>query len=289
VVWDTFAGAVTGRRSWLLALAAVLLGVGAMALIGENAAARQAPMSVPAESQSAEVDALVRQFPGGEEAMLILVVSRADNAVLGTADVAAAQAARDRMQAVAQPAAAPALVSHDGKAALAVVPVSAKLSGLPLSETVTSLRKAADMGLPADLRANVTGGPAFGADIANAFTNANVTLLAVTASIVALLLIATYRSPVLWLAPLLVVGFADRVAGDWAGPGSRVVRRSMRLAGSIYAGDTMIGRGRAVAKRCDTSVDPPRYLLDIEIEVTNQHGVLCCPVQLTLQMPCLTV
>ncbi|WP_019695523.1 MMPL family transporter, partial [Mycobacterium avium] len=35
---------------------------------------------------------------------------------------------------------------------------------------------------------------------------------AVTASVVALLLIATYRSPVLWLVPLLVVAFADRVA-----------------------------------------------------------------------------
>lgn len=212
MVWDTFTGAVTARRSWLLALAAVLVGIGAMALIGENAAAGQAPMSVPADSQSAKVDALARQFPGGDEAMLILVVSRTDNAALTASDVAAAQAARDRMQAVAQPAAAPALVSHDGKAALAVVPLSATLSGLPLSETVTALRKAADTGLPANLRAHVTGGPAFGADIANAFTNANVTLLAVTASIVALLLIATYRSPVLWLAPLLVVGFADRVA-----------------------------------------------------------------------------
>ena len=29
---------------------------------------------------------------------------------------------------------------------------------------------------------------------------------------VALLLIVTYRSPVLWLVPLLVIGFADRVA-----------------------------------------------------------------------------
>jgi hypothetical protein len=81
-----------------------------------------------------------------------------------------------------------------------------------------------------------------------------------------------------------LAGFADRVATDWAGPSSRVVRRSLRLAGSIYAGDTMIGRGRATAKRCDTSVDPPRYLVDITIEVTNQHGVLCCPVELTLQM-----
>ncbi|MBV8785464.1 MAG: MMPL family transporter [Mycobacterium sp.] len=212
MVWDTFAGAVTGRRSWLLALAAVLLGIGSMVLIGENAAAGQAPTTVPNDSQSARVDALVRKFPGGDQAMLILVISRTDGAMLTPSDVTAAQAARDRTQAVARPAAAPALVSHDGKAALAVVQVSAKLSGLPLSETVSALRKAADTGLPADLRAHITGGPAFGADIANAFTNANVTLLAVTASVVALLLIATYRSPVLWLAPLLVVGFADRVA-----------------------------------------------------------------------------
>ncbi len=82
-----------------------------------------------------------------------------------------------------------------------------------------------------------------------------------------------------------LAGFADRVATEWAGPSSRVVRRSLRLAGSIYAGDTMIGRGRAVAKRRDTSVEPPRCLVDITIEVTNQHGILCCPVELTLQLP----
>ena len=35
-----------------------------------------------------------------------------------------------------------------------------------------------------------------------------------TASVVALLLVATYRSPVLWLAPLLVIGFADRIAAS---------------------------------------------------------------------------
>jgi hypothetical protein len=32
-------------------------------------------------------------------------------------------------------------------------------------------------------------------------------------------------------------------------------------------------------------VAPPRRLVDIEIEVLNQHGTLCCPVELTLQMP----
>ncbi len=92
-------------------------------------------------------------------------------------------------------------------------------------------------------------------------------------------------NPTIYVNTMHLAGFADRVATDWAGPRSRVVRRSMRLAGSVYAGDTMIGRGRAVAKRRDTSVDPPRCLVDVEIQVTNQHGALCCPVELTLLVP----
>jgi acyl dehydratase len=91
-------------------------------------------------------------------------------------------------------------------------------------------------------------------------------------------------NPTIYVNTMHLAGFADRIATDWAGPYCRVVRRSMRLAGSVYAGDTMIGRGRAVAKRRDTSVDPPSFLVDVQIEVTNQHGALCCPVELTLQM-----
>ena len=92
-------------------------------------------------------------------------------------------------------------------------------------------------------------------------------------------------NPTIYVNTMHLAGFADRVATDWAGPRSRVVRRSLRLAASVYAGDTMIGRARAVAKRQDDSADPPRRLVDIQIEVTNQHGVLCCPVELTLQLP----
>ncbi|MGV0044771.1 MaoC/PaaZ C-terminal domain-containing protein [Mycobacterium colombiense] len=92
-------------------------------------------------------------------------------------------------------------------------------------------------------------------------------------------------NPTIYVNTMHLAGFADRVATDWAGPRSRVVRRSMRLAGPVYAGDTMIGRGRAVAKRRDASVDPPRCLVDLEIQVINQHGALCCPVELTLQVP----
>lgn len=92
-------------------------------------------------------------------------------------------------------------------------------------------------------------------------------------------------NPTIFVNTMHLAGFADRIATDWAGPSSRVVRRSMRLVGSIYAGDTMVGRGRAVAKRCDSTVIPPRYLVDLQIEVRNQHGALCCPVGITLQLP----
>ena len=103
-------------------------------------------------------------------------------------------------------------MSADGQAALTVVPLSADLTGFALNDAVKALRQTAAEGLPDDLRTEVTGGPAFGADIANSFSGANITLLAVTAAVVALLLIVTYRSPVLWLVPLAVIGFADRVA-----------------------------------------------------------------------------
>lgn len=91
--------------------------------------------------------------------------------------------------------------------------------------------------------------------------------------------------PTIFVNTMHLAGFVDRIATEWAGPQSRVVRRKMTLAGAIYAGDTMVGRGRALAKRSDTSVDPPRYLVDLQIEVSNQRGELCCPVELTLQLP----
>ena len=53
--------------------------------------------------------------------------------------------------------------------------------------------------------------------------------------------------PGIFVNTMHIAGFADRIATDWAGPQSRVVRRKMRLAGSIYAGDSMVGRGRVVA------------------------------------------
>lgn len=168
-----------------------------MALLGAGDSASQSPVAVPAGAESARADALRAQFPGGDTAPAIIVVTRTDDAPLTPADIAAAGPG--------------AQVSADGKAALRIAPLAADLSGFHLRDAVHDLRAQVSAALPDGLRAQVTGGPAFGADIANSFAGANFTLLAVTATVVALLLIVTYRSPVLWLIPLLVIGFADQV------------------------------------------------------------------------------
>ncbi|MGD9618778.1 MAG: MMPL family transporter [Mycolicibacterium sp.] len=209
-----------GRVSWILALVIAAASGALLGLLGGGDSAEQSPVPVPAGAESSRADAARAQFPGGDRVPVILVVSGSDGATLSPADLDATEQARQRMlaasdstpgTAASNTAGPPIQVSEDRKAAIAVVPLPADLSGFALSDAVKALRAAASDGLPSGLRAEVTGGPAFGADIADSFSGANVTLLMVTAAVVALLLIITYRSPVLWLAPLLVIGFADRV------------------------------------------------------------------------------
>ncbi len=214
--WDRIAAAVTHRRSWAIALAILVLSGAVMGLVGSNDSAGQSPNSLPTSAESYQVDQLLAEFPDSDTAPVILVLSRPDGADLTPADIDAATAAQNRLLAVDrsvpdQPG-PPPIVAPDGKAAIAIVQVDSKLSGFTLDDLITDLRSAATENLPPDLRAQVTGGPAFGADIANSFSGANFTLLAVTALVVAVLLIVTYRSPILWLVPLAVIGFADRFA-----------------------------------------------------------------------------
>ena len=91
----------------------------------------------------------------------------------------------------------------------------------------TDLRAAAKADLPEGLTAQVTGPAAIQADLAAVFDGANFRLLAATASVVAILLVITYRSPFLWLVPLTVVG-GRRPAGRRARhPHARGLRRAL--------------------------------------------------------------
>jgi putative drug exporter of the RND superfamily len=252
-LWERIGDLVSARGSWVLALVLTLAGGALLAMAPDSDSAEQAPVVLPPAAESARVAELLTRFPGGDRVPVILLVTR-DGATLSPDDLAAAEAAHKRMMAAADtsgPSGAvppiPLTVSPDGQGALGPVPLDTDVTAFALSGQVTELREAARAGLPPGLTANVTGGPAFGADIADSFTGANFALLGVTVGVVALLLIVTYRSPVLWLVPLIVIAVADRVgsltgstvaqAAGFGGDGSTAGITSVLVfgAGTNYA------------------------------------------------------
>ena len=107
----------------------------------------------------------------------------------------------------------PAAISEDGTTALISVPLDQSDDFDLTTLRIDTMRELAPEGMPAGLDVYVTGPEAFIKDVGSIFEGADISLLAVTASVVALLLLVTYRSPVLWIIPLLVVGVADGMAG----------------------------------------------------------------------------
>ncbi|GMA38421.1 MMPL family transporter [Mobilicoccus caccae] len=229
------ARAVTGPRSWI-ALLVLLIACGAVFGLVDSTSSSSAPATLPAEAESQLVADELATFPDADLAPVIGVATRVDGGQLTQADLDAFTQARERMIAVdrgpgtentadaensdaADPGAVPPvpLPTDDGEAATILVPVSVDVDGGDLADIVEKIRSEGRNGLPADLSLLVTGGPAFGADTAGAFAGADLRLILVSAAVVAVLLLITYRSPILWVVPLLVVAVADRVATLLAG------------------------------------------------------------------------
>jgi RND superfamily putative drug exporter len=200
-------GIATGRRTaWLLALLPILLGLFLVGFVGQADRVRLATDSLPAGFDSTSAVELAEQLPETDSKAAVIVFS-ADE---GTLTPGQLEAIGDSVAAISgQPARL--LPAPDGTAALAVVPVPAA-SATQVADEVTQLRAELDRQLPEGVSAQVTGPAGIEADLAAVFEGANVRLLAVTALVVAVLLIVTYRSPVLWIIPLVVIGIADQTA-----------------------------------------------------------------------------
>lgn len=92
--------------------------------------------------------------------------------------------------------------------------------------------------------------------------------------------------PSIFINTMHIAGFIDHVAAVWAGPLSRVVRRSLTLAIPLYPGDTMTGRSQIVAKRYadGDGGTPGSWLVDMLIDVVNQNDAVCAHAQVTLDV-----
>ena len=108
----------------------------------------------------------------------------------------------------------PATISEDNTTAVLTIPMDEIDDVDEQAERIAEIRALVTEDAPNGINAYVTGPEGFQVDLAGVFAGADFTLLLATVLIVIFLLLVTYRSPILWIVPLLVVGTADGMAGQ---------------------------------------------------------------------------
>ncbi len=205
-------------RFWsaLIAMVIATAVAGAMfALTADRAEQTSPAIGAPKASDSAKVARIAEAFPENAGTSMFLVFTKdtkLSDAELSTINDNVAGILSDHTTI---PAPIPATVSEDGTTASAVIPLESTNVTADQKTRYDEIRAAAEKGVP-NVTLYISGPEGFARDIANVFAGADVTLLMVTASVVVLLLLITYRSPILWIIPLLVVGMADGLAGSMA-------------------------------------------------------------------------
>jgi RND superfamily putative drug exporter len=163
---------------------------------------------LPNNAESTQVVELSKRFAPSDIFPALVVYERADGAITPADQAKAAADARrfagvkDVTGKVIGP-----VPAKDGRALQVIVPIKVAEEGNgweELSPRVKELRSIsqADTG---GLGVYVTGPAGYFADFASVFSGFDSTLLYITAVIVIVILLVTYRSPVLWLLPLTCV------------------------------------------------------------------------------------
>jgi putative drug exporter of the RND superfamily len=214
-----FARAASGPRAkWVVVAAWIALAV-VFGALGQRLPDRvddqaATPSSLPGDTQSARVAETLRErFPGGER-FLTLIVYRRAGGLTGADRERIARDAREaaEVEGTAPPAppfgpgARPELVSRDGAVAFTAVPLLHPRAE-DRTEALDELRELTGQGR-GGLDVRITGAAALQSDLSTSLEAADAALIAATALIVLLLLVAIYRSPIVPLIPLLVVGLS---------------------------------------------------------------------------------
>ncbi len=164
-------------------------------------------------------DVIEDRFPGGQTTSSVVVYHRdggltdADKTVIASEAEAIGGVDGSLPPVAAFSAEAPeGLVSQDGATAFTVIPMNAKTQQ-QINDHTEQVREVVNGGN--GLKAEVTGPAALETDLRHGFESADFALLAVTGLLVLILLLFIYRSPLLALIPLVVVGISYMVASGF--------------------------------------------------------------------------
>ncbi|MDH6465882.1 RND superfamily putative drug exporter [Micromonospora sp. A200] len=201
----------SGRRSkWAILALWIVLAVVLGPLFGkiEDYEDRTPSGSLPRGAESTAVMEELDKYRSASEAVPVVAVYTRESGIQD-ADRNKVEADRTAFAKFADGGAAiqPAIPSQDGKALMLVVPLTR--DDVEIDFAVKDLRTAAQAGAPAGLDVDLGGPGGLLNDYTQAFENLDVNLMIATSSIVIVLLLLIYRSPFLWIFPLLAVGFAS--------------------------------------------------------------------------------
>ncbi|UQU66506.1 MMPL family transporter [Couchioplanes caeruleus] len=163
---------------------------------------------LPGSAEATKVADLQSRFGPDDIAPAVIVYERgggitAADRARATADVARLQQVPGVTGQVAGP-----VPAKDGQALQTLVPIKVDEDGWEKIVDVVDDVKAVT-GTPSDgLAIHLAGPAATAADSAGAFEGIDGTLLYTTLAVVAIILLVTYRSPVLWLLPIISAGVA---------------------------------------------------------------------------------
>jgi len=163
---------------------------------------------LPKNAESTQVVDLAKKFTPSDVFPVLVVYERSGGPVTA-ADRAKAAADVQRFRGIQDvtPGIVGPIPSRDGSALQVVVPVKVDAKGngwQQLSPRVEQMRSIVHANA-GDLHGYVTGPGGYFADFANVFSGFDTTLLYITAAIVIVILLLTYRSPALWMLPLTCV------------------------------------------------------------------------------------
>jgi RND superfamily putative drug exporter len=205
-------GILCGRwTKWAVLAAWVAVFVVAMPLAGKlkDAEKNDASASLPRNAESTRVVDLAKRFIPSDTVPALVVYER-DSAV-SAADQAKVAADVRRFAGVDNlggPVVGPVL-AKDRAALQVVVPIKAGSKGsAAIDPAVEQIRAIARDGSGSGLRAYVTGPAGYSTAFSDVFKGLDSTLVYITAAIVVVILLFTYRSPLLWLLPLVCVVIA---------------------------------------------------------------------------------
>ncbi|MGB0888958.1 MAG: MMPL family transporter [Solirubrobacterales bacterium] len=220
---------VTGRRTkylvflfWIL----LLVATGSKAADFEKVQVNTSESFLPGSAESLKAIELEQTLPGGEQLPGLVVFQR--DSGLTDEDRTAVEQAADSLNAnplEGQVGKAIPSFADDGNTATLYVAYEATGEDERLTAAKERLDAITEQA-PDGLAAFVTGGIGYAADATEVFDSLNTTLLLGTALVVITLLLLIYRSPILWIIPLLSVLFAEgltRAAGTLIAEAGAVV------------------------------------------------------------------